>query len=72
MKIAPREKRRHAAGREAWVDFHACSRFVSSSFPEEKWGTTRSLLITSAITTTRWRVVVSRLSRVSLLMPLPR
>ena len=48
MKINPREKRRHAEGREknvspflAWVDFHA--RFARSTIPEEKWGTTRSL-----------------------------
>ena len=27
----------------AWGDFHACSRFVRSTIPEEKWGTTRSL-----------------------------
>ena len=24
--------------------FHACSRFARSTIPEEKWGTTRSLL----------------------------
>ena len=43
MKINPREKRRHAEGREknvspfvAWVDFHA--RFARSTIPEEKWG----------------------------------
>ena len=28
----------------AWGDFHACSRFVRSTIPEEKWGTTRSLV----------------------------
>ena len=27
----------------AWGDFHAHSRFVRSTIPEEKWGTTRSL-----------------------------
>ena len=27
----------------AWGDFHARSRFAGSTFPEEKWGTTRSL-----------------------------
>ena len=50
MKITPREKRRHAAGREknespflAWGDFHARSRFARSIILEEKWGTTRSL-----------------------------
>ena len=48
MKITPREKRRHAAGREkndflAWDDFHARSRFARSTIPEAKWGTTRSL-----------------------------
>ena len=44
MKITPREKRRHAAGREniAWGDFHARSRFARSTIPEEEWGTTRS------------------------------
>ena len=55
--IVEREKRRHAAGREkndlpprrvwpflAWGDFHARSRFVRSTLPEEKWGTTLSLL----------------------------
>ena len=40
VKITPREKRRHAAGREK---NHACSRFARSTIPEEKWGTTRSL-----------------------------
>ena len=55
MKINPREKRRHAEGREkneaprrvspflAWGDFHARSRFARSSILEEKWETTRSL-----------------------------
>ena len=60
MKITPREKRRHAAGREknflsprrvspflAWGDFHARSRFARSTIPEEKWGTTRSLFLLS-------------------------
>ena len=28
----------------AWGDFHARSRFACSTIPEEKWGTTRSLL----------------------------
>ena len=28
----------------AWVDFHARSRFARSAIPEEKWGTTRSLV----------------------------
>ena len=27
----------------AWANFHARSRFVRSTIPEEKWGTTRSL-----------------------------
>ena len=55
VKITPREKRWHAAGREknegrhvspflAWDDFHARSRFARSTIPEEKWGTTRSLI----------------------------
>ena len=29
----------------AWGDFHARSRFALSTNPEEKWGTTRSLLL---------------------------
>ena len=29
----------------AWGDFHARSRFARSTIPEEKWGTTRSLLL---------------------------
>ena len=28
----------------AWGDFHARSRFARSTIPEEKWGTTRSLI----------------------------
>ena len=28
----------------SWGDFHARSRFVRSTIPEEKWGTTRSLV----------------------------
>ena len=28
----------------AWGDFHARSRFARPTIPEEKWGTTRSLL----------------------------
>ena len=58
MKVTPREKRRHAAGREKNDLFplspprvafsrvgclHARSRFARSTVPEEKWGTTRSL-----------------------------
>ena len=58
MKITPREKRRHAAGREKndlfslspprvafsrVGDFHARPRFAHSTIPEEKWGTTRNL-----------------------------
>ena len=30
----------------AWGDFHARSRFARSTIPEEKWGTTRSLVST--------------------------
>ena len=52
--VTPREKRRHAAGREksvspflAWGDFHARSHFA---LPEEKWGTTRSLNIFACCT----------------------
>ena len=44
MKITPREKRRHVSPFLAWVDFHARSRFARSTIPEEKWGTTRSLV----------------------------
>ena len=54
MKITPREKRRHAAGREpflTWGDFHARSRFARFTIPEEKWGTTRSLVIAIIIIT---------------------
>ena len=53
VKITPRNptlERRDAAGRErfaslAWGDFHARWRFARSTIPEEKWGTTRSLLL---------------------------
>ena len=52
VKIIPREKRRHAAGREnliflspqgvspflAWGDFHARSCFARSTMPEENEG----------------------------------
>ena len=38
MKIIPREKKRHA-----WGDYHERLRFARSTFPEEKWETTRSL-----------------------------
>ena len=62
VKITPREKRRHAAGREknesprrvspflAWDNFHARSRFSRSTIPEEKWGATRSLAPPSNLT----------------------
>ena len=58
VKITPRKKRRHAAGREnsiiflsprrvspllAWGNFHARLRFARPTIPEEKWGTTCSL-----------------------------
>ena len=46
VKITPREKRlspRRVSPFLAWCDFHARSRFVRSTIPEEKWGTTRSL-----------------------------
>ena len=29
----------------AWGDFHARSRFARSTVPEEKWGTTRGLVM---------------------------
>ena len=44
VKITSREKRRHAAPFLAWGDSHARSRFARSTIPEEKWGTTRSLV----------------------------
>ena len=31
----------------AWRDFHARSRFARSTIPEEKWGTTRSLTVST-------------------------
>ena len=51
MKITPRERRRHGTfslsplrlAFLAWGDFHARPRFASSTIPEDKWGTTRSL-----------------------------
>ena len=49
MKITPRKKRLHAAGRVspflARGDFHAHSRFARSTIPEEKWGSIRSLYL---------------------------
>ena len=42
MKIQP--TREAALAFLAWIDFHARSRFARSTIPEEKWGTTRSLL----------------------------
>ena len=33
----------------AWVDFHARSRFARSTIPEEKWGTTRSLVFYTSL-----------------------
>ena len=33
----------------AWGDFHARLRFARSTIPEEKWGTTRSLLCASQV-----------------------
>ena len=35
----------HPTREKAWGDFHARSRFARSTIPEEKWGTTRSLVI---------------------------
>ena len=29
----------------AWADFYTRSRFARSTIPEEKWGTTRSLVL---------------------------
>ena len=55
VKIRPREKRRHTAGRgknclspprvtfSRMGDFHSRSRFARFTIPEEKWGNTRSL-----------------------------
>ena len=36
----------------AWGDFHARSRFAPSTNPEEKWGTTRSLVIPAILSET--------------------
>ena len=36
----------------AWDDFHARSRFAPSTNPEEKWGTTRSLVIPAILSET--------------------
>ena len=33
----------------AWGDFHARSRFARSTFPKEKWGTTRSLQVSRVL-----------------------
>ena len=41
LGIVERAKRERA-----WGDFHAVSRFACSTIPEEKWGTTRSLIYT--------------------------
>ena len=38
------ERRRLRLAFLAWGDFHAHLRFARSTIPEEKWGTTRSLL----------------------------
>ena len=35
---------RHVSPFLAWGDFHAHSRFARSTIPEEKWGTTCSLV----------------------------
>ena len=43
MKITPREKRRHAAGREKNEARVAISR-EGSTIPEEKWGLTRNIV----------------------------
>ena len=39
-----REKATHVSYFLAWGGFHARSRFARSTIPEEKWGTTRSLI----------------------------
>ena len=36
----------------AWGDFHARSCFARSTVPEEKWGTTRSLIFVTSIALT--------------------
>ena len=45
----------------AWVDFHARSRFARSTIPEEKWGTTRSLMPDKILTVVHdvrsWKVL---------------
>ena len=53
VKITPREKGearliffspRRVSPFLAWGDYHARSRFACSTVPEDKWGTTRSLI----------------------------
>ena len=52
VKITPGEKKspRRVSPFLAWGDFifNARSRFARSTIPEEKWGTTRSLLVCSS------------------------
>jgi len=43
----------------AWGDFHARSRFARSTIPEDKWGTTRGLLLISIIPISVRRVELS-------------
>ena len=49
VKITPHKERRLRLAFLAWGDFHARSRFVRSTVPEENWGTTRSLHPTSLL-----------------------
>ena len=44
MEICQHLSSRRVSPFLAWVDFHARSRFARSTIPEEKWGTTRSLV----------------------------
>ena len=43
----------------AWGDFHARSRFARSTIPEDKWGTTRGLLLISIISISVQRIELS-------------
>ena len=45
VKIIPREKTPPSLAFLAWADFYTRSRFARSTIPEEKWGTTRSLVL---------------------------
>ena len=42
-----------------WGDFHARSRFDRSTVPEEKWGTTRSLIKTRQKPPKKWVILIA-------------